>query len=122
MKELAANLDFGTLRGFGPLGLEGTDSSGALGVFSKFMSSVIGLMTIIAIIWFVFVFITGAIGIISAGGDKAAIESSRKKIVSGIIGLVVVIIAIFVINLIGLLLGIPNILNINQLFCTFAKC
>ncbi len=73
-------------------------------------------MTIIAIIWFVFSFIIGAIGIISAGGDKAALESARKKIVSAITGLIVVIAAIFIVRLIGFLIGIPNILNLTQLF------
>lgn len=115
MKNLA-QLNFGNLSGFGKLGLEGEEPGGAVGIFSNFISSAIGLMTIIAIIWFVFVFFTGAIGIISAGGDKQALESSRKKIVSGIIGLVVTIAAIFVVKLIGLLIGIPNILNVGQLF------
>lgn len=118
MKELA-QLNFGPLSGFGPLGNPGEN---AIGTFANFISSAIGLMTIIAIIWFVFTFILGAIGIITAGGDKAAIESSRKKIVNGVIGLVVTIIAIFIIRLIGFLLGISNILDIKTLFCTITPC
>ena len=118
MKNLAAELNFGTLRGFGPLGLEGKpDASGAMGVFSTFISSAIGLITIIAIIWFVFVFIMGAIGIISSGGDKQAMESARKKITSGAIGLVVVIVGMFVIQLIGRIIGIPEILNFPRHVC-----
>ena len=113
MKTLAAEINFGQLSGFGPLGNPG---SGAINVFSNFISSAVGLMTIIAAIWFTFSFITGAIGIIGAGGDKAALENSRKKIVSAIIGLVVVIAAIFIIKLIGFLIGIPNILDLGQLF------
>jgi len=121
MKNLAAELNFGTLRGFGPLGLEGKpDASGAMGVFSTFISSAIGLITIIAIIWFVFVFIMGAIGIISSGGDKQAMESARKKITSGAIGLVVVIVGMFVIQLIGRIIGIPEILNITKMFNVIA--
>jgi hypothetical protein len=73
-------------------------------------------MTLVAIIWFVFVFITGAIGIISSGGDKQALETARKKITTGLIGLVLVIIAIVAINLIGYLFGIPDILQIQTLF------
>lgn len=121
MKSLAASLDFGSLSGFGPLGLEGRDASGALGIFSNFISSAIGLMTIIAIIWFVFTFITGAISMIGAGGDKAAVENARKRITNGLIGLVVTIIAVFIINLIGYLLGFKNILDIGALFGTFSK-
>jgi hypothetical protein len=116
MKNLA-QLDFGKLRGFGPLGLENqTTGSGAMGVFSNFISSAIGLITIIAIIWFIFVFISGALGIISSGGDKAALESAKKRITSGAIGLVVVIAGMFIIQLIGRIIGIPDILNIGALF------
>lgn len=108
-----SQLNFGNIEGFGPLGKpEGT----GVPTFSRFVSSAVGLMTIVAFIWFVFVFITGAIGIISSGGDKQAVESARKRIISGIIGVVVVIAAFFVIKLIGFLIGIPNILDLNQLF------
>ncbi|KKU10259.1 MAG: hypothetical protein UX13_C0016G0016 [Candidatus Woesebacteria bacterium GW2011_GWB1_45_5] len=102
----------GGFKGIGPLG----SGENAIVTFSGFISSAIGLMTIIAFIWFVFTFFIGAIGIISAGGDKQALENSRKKIVNGIIGLVVTISAIFVIRLAGALLGIPDILNLSGLF------
>ncbi len=113
-----AQINFGKLEGFGPLGNPG---AGGVGIFSKFISSAVGLMTIVAIIWFVFTFIIGAIGIITAGGDKQALEGARKKIVNGIIGLIVVIAAIFIVRLIGFLIGIPNILNLNQLFTQIQK-
>ena len=116
MNYLTADVNFGTFRGFGTLGLENSDASGSVGIFSKFISSTVGLMTIIAIIWFVFVFFIGAIGIITAGGDKQALESARKKIITGIIGIVVVVAAIFIIKFVGFLIGIPNILDINALF------
>lgn len=100
-------------QGFGPLGQGGSDS---VTVFTKFVSSAIGLMTIIGIIWFVFVLVTGAISMISAGGDKQALEAARKKISTGIIGLVVTIAAIFIVSLIGYLLGFENILDLPALF------
>lgn len=115
MKNLVADIPIappGGFKGFGPLG---NPSGNGIDIFSKFISSAIGLMTIIAIIWFVFTFFIGAIGIISAGGDKNALESAKKKITTGLIGLVVVIAAIFIIRLIGFLFGI-DILNIGKLF------
>ncbi|HKB88110.1 MAG TPA: hypothetical protein VKC53_00525 [Patescibacteria group bacterium] len=108
----------GGFTGFGPLGTAG---SNGVSVFSKFISSIVGLMTIIAIIWFVFTFIAGAIGIIGAGSDKNALEGSRKKIVNGIIGLVVTVAAIFIINLVGYLLGFKNILDIGTLINSLNK-
>lgn len=106
----------GGFTGFGKLGLQGSLATNADITFTNFLSSTIGIMTVVAIIWFVFIFITGAIGYMSSGGDKAAIESARKKILNGVIGLVIVIISIFVIKLIGYLIGIPNILNFTFLF------
>ena len=73
-------------------------------------------MTIIAIIWAIFTLITGAISIISSGGDKQALESAKKKITMGIVGLVVVIIALFIVEVVGYLLGLPDILNFQSLF------
>lgn len=109
----------GGFTGFGPLGNPG---SNPVGVFATFISSMVGLLTIIAIIWFIFVFVTGAIGIISSGGDKQALETARKKITTGILGLIVVVAAIFIIKLIGVLIGIPNILNLQELFCKITNC
>ena len=107
--------------GFGLLGNPNPNNTGdnsGIAVFAKFISNVIGVLTIVAIIWFVFVLITGAISWISAGGDKNAVEGARKKITNGIIGLVITIAAIFIIDLIGTFLGIPNILDIGSLFGT----
>lgn len=99
------------LRGIGPLGLEGASAGQAPSVFNKFISGTIGLMTIVAIIWFVFLLITGAYSLMTAGGDKTQLETARKKIFSGIIGFIIVIAAVFIIDLIGKIIGIDNILN-----------
>lgn len=105
----------GGFTGFGPLG-NVSSSAGAMQTFTKFISSVIGIMTIIAIIWFVFIFITGAIAWMSAGGDKNALEAAKKRMTNGTIGLVVTVVAIFIIDLIGKLIGIPDILNLGLMF------
>jgi hypothetical protein len=108
------------LKGLGdsPLANPGTGAGDGIGTFSNLLSTSIGLMTIIAVIWFVFTFIIGAIGIISAGGDKGSLESAKKKITTGLIGLIIVVIGMFVVDLIGFLLGFGagGILNISNLF------
>jgi hypothetical protein len=117
MKNLLADVTIapsGGFKGFGPLGNVTSESSSIL-TFSKFISTAIGVMTIVAFIWFTFVLITGAIGIIGSGGDKQALESSRKRITSGLIGLVIVIASVFILDLIGTIFGIP-FLNLSQLF------
>lgn len=95
-------------RGFGPLGLEGAAS--APSVFDNIISSIIGLITIIAGVWFIFLLIAGAIGVMTAGGDKANMETARKRITNGVIGLVIVVAGIFLVELIGKLLGLDDIL------------
>ncbi|PIZ46868.1 hypothetical protein COY29_05905, partial [Candidatus Woesebacteria bacterium CG_4_10_14_0_2_um_filter_39_14] len=107
-------------KGFGPLG-NVTSSIEAIKTLSKFISSTIGIMTIVAILWFIFVLVTGAIGIINAGGDKAALETAKKKITTGLIGLVIVIATIFIVSLVGRLIGIPDILNLELLFTLVQK-
>ncbi len=110
LNQLAA-INLGDLRGFCFLGLQcGKTPEDAPSIFSNFLSGAIGLMTVIASIWFVFNFLIGAIGIITAGGDKAKVESARNKITTGIIGIVVVIAAIFIIQLLGSLFGLEDII------------
>ena len=65
----------------------------------------------------IFTIITGAVSIISSGGDKQALESARKRITNGIIGLVIVLVAIFIIQIVGYLLGIDDILNLGKYLC-----
>lgn len=101
----------GGLRGKGPLGLEGESADAGPQVFDNAISTAVGIMTLIALIWFVFVFLGGAYGVITAGGDKAQLEAARKKIISGIIGVVMMVAAVFLINLIGNLIGLPDILS-----------
>ncbi len=116
MKEIA--IDLFPAGGFqGPVGGPlSNPQGGAIAIFTKFLSATIGFLTIVAILWFLFLLITGSIGIMTAGGDKASLENSRKKITNGIIGLILVIAATFILNLIGTLIGIPDILNLNYLF------
>ncbi|KKS96230.1 MAG: hypothetical protein UV71_C0001G0104 [Microgenomates group bacterium GW2011_GWC1_43_13] len=102
------------LEGIGKLGRPGPEP---ITLFADFISGVVALLTVIAVIWAVFSIITGAISIISSGGDKQALESARKKITNGIIGLVVVIAALFIIEIVAYFLGINGILNIAKLLC-----
>lgn len=104
--------------GTGTLANPGAFAANPETLFAKVISSAIGLISIIGIIWFVFILILGAIGIMSAGGDKQALESAKKKISTGLIGLVVVIVGLFILDLIGFLLGfgLGGILDITTLF------
>lgn len=104
---LAREIPLGGVEGIGPLGTPG-GQAGSL--FDNIISSIIGLITIIAGVWFIFLLIAGAIGVMTAGGDKANMETARKRITNGVIGLVIVVAGIFLVELIGKLLGLDDIL------------
>lgn len=105
----------GNLKGFGALGLETTTATDAPNTFAAFLSSTIGLITIIGIIWMVVIIVTGSVSIITSGGDKNSLESAKKKISNGIIGLVMLVSSLFILSLVGKILGIPTILDIASL-------
>jgi hypothetical protein len=117
MRNLIADIQIAPSGGFkGPgSGLLANPGTNAIGVFSSFLSVIIGVMTIVAVIWTIFTIVTGAIGIISSGGDKQALESAKKRITTGIIGLVVVLFALLIVELVGYFLGLNNILDLNCL-------
>lgn len=93
--------------GFGPWGNLGkyTDISQAAGVFTSIISRIIGVMTIVAGIWFIFQFIIGAYGYMTAAGDQQKIANATKKITTALIGLVIIVAAYAIISLLGVLLG-----------------
>ncbi len=103
----------GGYRGIGTLAKP--SENGEFWDFSKIISMSIGVLTLVAFIWFLFVLITGAIGVMNAGGDQKALESSRKRITNGLVGLVVVIASLFIVDLIGMIIGV-DYLNVFYLF------
>lgn len=87
------------------------------GKFELLISRVIGVMTVVAGIWFVFTLFIGAIGWITAGGDKGAVETAKKRIANGLTGLVIVVIATFILSLVGQIIGF-DILNLSDFITT----
>ena len=77
------------------------------------ISVVIGLFTLVAGIWFLFQVITSGYAYMNAGGDKEKAATARKKITQALVGLVIVVLAIFIINLLGYILDI-DFLNIGK--------
>ena len=80
------------------------------GQFNKVMSGIIGFMTIIAGLWFIFQFITAGYQWIGAGGDKNSLEQARNKMMNSVIGLIIIVSAWVIVGIIGRLLGL-DILN-----------
>lgn len=96
-------------KGIGTIGSGSPDQ--APGIFTRALSTTIGVITAVGIIWFTFTLIIGAIGILTSGGDQKANESARQRITTGLIGLVVLIAALFIVDILGNIFGIQDILN-----------
>jgi len=93
--------------GFGPwanLGLF-ENVGPAAQAFAKIISNIIGIMTLIAGIWFIFQFIIGAFSIMSASGDPKKMGEASAKIRTAVIGLVVIVVAYALMSLLGKILG-----------------
>jgi hypothetical protein len=102
----------GTIQGFGNLGSPGGSPAST---FARVIQGLVGLLTIAAFIWFIIQLFLGAIGFITAGGDKGKLAEARGRITTGLIGLVIAIAAIFIVDLIAYLLGIPSLLDLEGL-------
>lgn len=100
----------GTLRGLGRLGFEGKESweikEQFLSLFNDVISTIIGFLTVVAGIWFIFLIITAGYQWLSSGGDKAGVTAAREKLTYAITGLVIVVAAFAIVSLIGNLMGI----------------
>lgn len=99
-------------QGIGPLGLEGISPSNAPIIFAQVISNIIGFITIIAGIWFIFQVLIAGFAWMTAGGDKAKLEQARGKLGTAVIGLGIVAFGVILARLIALLLGLEDIFDI----------
>ena len=97
-------------------GLNPTDSFNATTQFEKLVSNLIGVLTIVAVLFFAIQIIFAGFSFISSGGYEKVIETSRKKLTNGVLGLFIVVVAVGIGSLIAKLLGLNNIFDINQMF------
>jgi len=81
----------------------------------KIISSAIGIFTIIAVIFFVIQVIMAGYSFMSAQGDKAKIESARKRLTDNILGLTIVVVAFGAGAFIASLFGLGNIFDLKNI-------
>jgi cbb3-type cytochrome oxidase subunit 3 len=96
--------------GLGPMGNLGdtigkTEGAKALMSITNIVSGVIGFMTVLAGIWFIFMFLIGGYTWMTSMGDKHRLEEARNRIVNALIGLVIVIAGWGVLALVGQFFG-----------------
>jgi len=103
----------GGFRGRGPLGLEGAEPVYAGDILSNIISTSIGVMTVIAFIWFIFLLLTGALQVMTAGADKNKVEAAKAKIFNGLVGLIITISVVAILALVSTILGLSGILDLQ---------
>lgn len=91
-------------------GLAKVDTENPLNALETLLSQVIGLVTVVAGLIFILMFLNGAFGWISAGGDSGKVQKSRDAMVHAVLGLIVMVAGYALIGLIGSIVGI-DILN-----------
>jgi hypothetical protein len=67
---------------------------------------VVTIAFVIAVLVALFFLIWGGIKWITSGGDKGGVESARNQIVAAVIGLIIVFLAFFILNLVLQLFGL----------------
>jgi len=102
-----------TLTGPGKVPASGVDATTML---EKLISQIIGILTIVAVIFFVVQIIFAGYGFISSEGDQKKMEDNRHKLTNGVMGLFIVIIAVGIGTLISKLFGLSNPLDLNAMF------
>lgn len=85
-------------------GLEGTE------YISRLLRVLIAGAFVAGVLVFTYIFISGAVSWISAGGDKGKVEAAKDKVTKGLIGLVIMLFVFAIVNVIGCVIGI-NILE-----------
>lgn len=128
MNVFAADVDLGTIgggKGLGPFGeITGrlaTEPSLGLIKVTQAVSSVIGIMTVAAAIWFILIFLTGGFYWMTSSGDKAKLHEARERINNALIGLIIVVAGWSILALAGQFFGYDIVISrpeeiINQLF------
>lgn len=96
----------GGFRGQGPLGLEGQTNEASVPIFNQVISTTIGVISAIAFIFFTINVLLGAFSILTAGSDKNKVAEARKKITNNVLGVVLVVAAVFIAELVGTILGV----------------
>lgn len=81
-------------------------------IINRILENVIGIILVIGVVVSLIFMVVGAIQWMTAGSDKAKLESARGKVVSAVIGLIVLFAVFAIMRLIGAFFGIEALENL----------
>ena len=94
------------------IGFKVNETSNGVLELDEIISMVIGVLTLVAFIYFVIQVILAGYAFISGQGDEKKIESARKRLTDGILGITIVVVAFGITALLAKLMGIDNIFDL----------
>ena len=96
------------------LGIQPTSNSALQ--LENIISAIIGLLTVIGVIYFTIQIILAGFSMMSSQGDPKELESGKKRLTTNVLGLAIIIIAYGLGALISTLLGMNNIFDLQTFF------
>lgn len=94
------------------IGFKVNETSNGVLELDEIISMVIGVLTLVAFIYFVIQIILAGYAFISGQGDEKKIESARKRLTDGILGITIVVVAFGITALLAKLMGTDNIFDL----------
>lgn len=93
-----------------------TSGAQATTMAEKLISNILGILTIVAVIYFILQIIFAGFGFLSSEGDEKKMEMNRSRLTNGVLGFFIVVVAVAAVSLISQLLGLGNVLDLGQMF------
>ena len=72
---------------------------------------VVPLVLAAAGLFLLFYLVTGGFGIMTSKGDPKALDAARTKITTAIVGFIIIFVAYWIVQLLGLILGVTQVQN-----------
>jgi len=79
-----------------------------------FNMGIVNIIFFVAAFGFLFYLITGGLSMMTSRGDPKALEGAKARITNGLIGFVIIFTAYWIVQVVGLLLGLPGFGGIFQ--------
>lgn len=97
-------------------GIKTTSTTGSVTLLEKIISTGIGMLTVIGVIYFIIQIILAGISMISSQGDPKELATAKKRLTNNILGLAIIIIAYGFGALLAKLMGVSSVFDLSTIF------